>query len=698
MLPEMHDWLKFRNLFGWVWGFVENYFRSRRYRGTLLVIPFLIMGIAAPAFLWWLKGAPQTNTVTRYEQTLKNALQSDDHETARVCLESLIRLRPQDKAYRYKLALQLLEHEQEEAGLAHLRPLLDPGPNGYNPARLWLVKQASWNKPVVQVSQQAIEQQLIMILDSDSTNIEANYLMADFYARKGQLLQAETRLLKIVEKVPALCLQLAKIQSRLKRSQEQIDFQLSKALNYYQDRLLIAPDDTDARIQLAETLEMSNRWQDAARTLDEGIQRNESTTLKSALSLLYLRMATRQLAASSVNRNTSAELLLEAARLNPGDPQIANGLLTVIESGIEVSPEDLQPSIEWWSQQPERAEDDAVLLARFLNSAQRHEEGFAALSAVAEQTPQLRAMQAAMLNSAGNKQKSDQMVGELISEFTDRATSLSSVEVLVFANVLMMDEQFEEARSLLQKHLSSDTADSDTGLTSPRNEVQKLNTAFARASVGLFDQRYQDETFNDVNAALNLLNDALQVSSFSGNVLNKLTDIAVDPENRFSKAASQNVASLLARGNTNAKVAIYGMLGTKFLGRNNLADARTNLERAYSLSQTNPIVLNNLALTLVRKRPVTKENAERALRLVEDFLKASPDNANGLSTRGEVFVALERWEDARADFELSFSLQPASLDSRKLLVTVFDALEEPALAAQHQQIVEQQTSSKTPTP
>ena len=97
------------------------------------------------------------------------------------------------------------------------------------------------------------------------------------------------------------------------------------------------------------------------------------------------------------------------------------------------------------------------------------------------------------------------------------------------------------------------------------------------------------------------------------------------------------------------------------------------------------MVMNNLAVALVRG---SVRDLDRALKLADDVLEIIPENPDALSTRGEVYVAMLRWEDARADLERALKEQPTSRTVRSLLIPVYEALEEAALANEHRRFIE----------
>ena len=190
---------------------------------------------------------------------------------------------------------------------------------------------------------------------------------------------------------------------------------------------------------------------------------------------------------------------------------------------------------------------------------------------------------------------------------------------------------------------------------------------------------------------MQLMEQALRVGAVDIPALDKLAAVATS-NGKFAKAADKLLTRLLAEGSATAE--IYNMVGTKYLGANQVSEARRNLERAYSLDNANPMVLNNLAIALVRQNAPSKDDLQRALDLISRVLAMLPENADALSTRAEVFIGMQRWEEARRDLEASLPRNMQSVNSRELLVRVYDALNESGLADEHRRILEEMKASE----
>ena len=84
-------------------------------------------------------------------------------------------------------------------------------------------------------------------------------------------------------------------------------------------------------------------------------------------------------------------------------------------------------------------------------------------------------------------------------------------------------------------------------------------------------------------------------------------------------AANQLVLRILTQGKLNA--AVYSAVGAESILQEDLDKAVVNLQQALALAPNDPVVLNNLAIALVRR---SKDNAGQALQLAQQALSIVP--------------------------------------------------------------------------
>ena len=187
--------------------------------------------------------------------------------------------------------------------------------------------------------------------------------------------------------------------------------------------------------------------------------------------------------------------------------------------------------------------------------------------------------------------------------------------------------------------------------------------------------------FSTAKDALDILDTAWASGTVRQSVLKRLALLSCS-DSSFSEQADAVLGDLLV--NANVTPDVYNMVGSQAIRSKQFDKAKVYLERAFRLTRGNPMVLNNLALALVRS---SSPDLERALQLTQDALVILPDHPDVLSTRAEVFVAMKRWEEARGDLEESLLERPDDTDNRRLLAKICDEMGETSLADTHRRRV-----------
>lgn len=689
-VPEIHDWLRMRNLTGWLFGFVERYFMSRNYPAMLMAAPFLMLGIGGPAFLWWLKEAPRTDTVELYAAAAEEAKQNNDPEAAGLFLGSLVRLRPADKKYRFDYAMHLIENDQVDEGLKCLKPITSVGPTGYNSARMWLASQRLAEEPLAKVSEEEYENLLLAVTRDSRTNLPANQMLADLYLKTGKLKAAEDRLEMIVERIPALNYSLVVVKKRLGRKKDQFGIYLQNGMRFFRDRLVEDPADVEARIVLAKCFAIDDKYEEAARLLSEGIGGEDSPELRFALSDMLVEFANKRLQISPANRDQAANKYAQALQFRPGSADIVMNLIRLQEQGAEIPENIFDSSIKEMTEKAERTEREELALSRMLTITKKYDEAVEVLAQTKHTSLQVDLLRATALQAAGRAKEADEQIDRLLADFSARKDSLSPIEVAAYSNAFSLKKDYENAHRVVKEAIPRVMQSYDVESMQPDErrqaslETRAMQLALGQACVDRYRQLLSDKDFDDAELAMKLLTEALATNTAGYMVIDLLADQVIT-NGRFVDESDKLLNRLLANGVANAD--IYHMLGMKALIANNCSRAKVYLNRSVSLNGSNPIVLNNLALAIVRDESVSKDDAQDALRLANQVLEILPGNADGLSTRGEVLIALERWEEARADLESSIRGKKSNITTRELLIRVFEALDEPGLAAEHGRIL-----------
>lgn len=683
--PGFRDLIRPGNAITWVWGFIEAWFVSRPYPQLLFALPFMLVGIGGIFFVSWLRSAPRDTLVTQYEAAATAALQADDADIAGVFLKGLIELRPLDHRYRFQLAQHQLEHDQQAAAFSNLAVLT--GPDGYSLARLWMISQATKPNPVIPMTTEQIEGQLRAILDREPANATANQMMANQSVRNGQYKLAEGYLLRAVEQHPQLRLPLVKIQKLLNRDEKLVDQQLHIAESESLSRLMKNPTDEKARVNHSETLLMRNQFHDAERVLKEGLAISESLTLQHALASLYSRLATDRMRESTLNSEHSQRLIAQAILLNPQDTNYLKQALALTATGASFESQQLQPAIDALVDTENLTTEQQVLLAQVKATHGDFDGAIEQTEPLIESRPRLRILLAGFLHSAGRIKEADVLLQQMEAEYQVNGTMTELESICDHAEALLMTRKFEAAAMLLTTVFSDSERNTE--------HLVRRNILSARANLALFDERLKAEAFSTTEGLIELLDAALTTDQLALAVIERLAGLSCS-DSDLSKVADDRLAQLLVAGNANADV--YNLVGSRALSSNDTVKAKRYLERAYSLAPQNPMVLNNLALAVIRARSSDASksaNGDRALKLANDALKVVPEHPDVLSTRGEILIAQERFEEARRDLEIALPKRQKSSNIRRLLVEVFNALGEHSIAEEHDRVLRKLNDQET---
>lgn len=676
------DLLRPRNIVQWFLSFVESWFLSREYSRLAVAIPFLVVGVGSVFFVSWLRNAPSDLLVNSYQAAAEEALQQDDAAAAGLYLQGLVELRPLNPQNRFRLALHHVQHDQLAAAVPHFTQLT--GNDGYNPARMWLVLQAQQAEPQIPLTDEQIEQQLRAVIDREPHHGPANQLLADLSLRKGQLKQAEDYLLKAVEANPELSLPLARVQQLLKRDADQVSARLDEAEALVQSKLLQDPGDVQARVTRADILVMRNQFAEAERLLKEGLTADDDERIRQALAALYSRLASDRIRTSLLNRELAQKLMVQAIQLHAQNETYAKQALSLTALGAMYSPPELQPSIDVLTAVESPTVEQRVLLGQLLAAVGESQAALDQLAPLLAEHPRLRPLQVQFLKVAGHGEEADAMIQQLLTEFEGSDSESTPNDVCDHAELLLAASKPGAALTLLQDSLATEAEATE--------QIQRRNLLLSRACVAVYDHDQQAEQLNE--DSLLLLDQAITANGASLGIIERLARLSCS-ESDFATAADDRLTRILAAGNASAS--IYNLVGTNALSIDDLPKAKRYLERAYSLNPDDPMVLNNLAIALVRGANDSNraKESQRALKMVDSALAIVPQQPDVLSTRGEILIAQQRWEEARRDLEVALSKRPKSANIRRLLVQVFEALDEPALAAEHARLLQQLTEEES---
>ena len=670
-------------LIKWLWVFFEGWFFSRRYQQLAIGLPFLLVAIGGPMFVWWLKIAPRDNLVAAYEAAVKKSIKNDEPEKTGVYLESLVGLRKLRKEYRHQLAMHYVEQEQPKKAGRHVSILTRT--DGYVPTRLWLLQQAAESEPVFPLTDEEIDRQLFAVLKKQPVNLLANWQMAERLMQKEQFKTAEDHLLRIIEQVPQLGLPLAQVQIQLKRDREQILNHLDLADQAFHEALIANNKDVTSRVRRAEIMLLKNDLSGALELILEGRRLEDDQLLRASNSKLLAMEARRKLSQSSLNARAAAQDLNQAMQLNPQDQSLLELALSLSRFGVKWDAAQLQPTVDALVEKTDLTDADRQLLLLALASTGQNQKALEIINQISEPTVASRIQKAEILLRAGNQEDADALLGELMIETSADASFENAEQSLNHVRVLLLQNRHQDAYDFIGSSLVK-FAESDSG------RIAEWQALFAKANQAVFQKRLKDDSFQTADEAIKMLMDSRQGAVSVVTVLNRMIAL-MNLRSEFEPAIRLHLVQL-ARSNR-AGWQIYNMLGTYDLqkseqGSERLPEALKFLELAYQSQKSDPMIMNNLAIALVR----SQKDLQRARELVEEAISRLSDPVDALSTRAEISIAEGLWREARADLEIALAKRPNSANVRRLLVEVMIQLDQPNLAEEHQIVYEQLTKSQ----
>jgi tetratricopeptide (TPR) repeat protein len=154
-----------------------------------------------------------------------------------------------------------------------------------------------------------------------------------------------------------------------------------------------------------------------------------------------------------------------------------------------------------------------------------------------------------------------------------------------------------------------------------------------------------------------------------------------------ARAQNPPVAAMFERilETPDAPLPLIACLGAAAAMENDIPLARRLLASVVAKDSKHAVAWNNYAWTLSREPDSHYENA---LDAVNKALEQAPSEFRFRETRGQIYVALERWQEAVDDLEFALNGMP-DMDAIHIgLATAYDHLGKPDLAAIHRQQVQ----------
>lgn len=708
-LPTFAEIIVPRTLLQFFLGMLECWFFSREFARLALGIPFLVLILLPIGTYFWTRGTPVTTLLARYDKVREAAAEKQDANLEETALLAMTGLLPADYSHRLRLARFYVAQGRTEEGYAEFAALAPETGGGSVEARLWMIEQALAEKPIHQLSPAELEKQLLFVLAAQPNNTTAHGLLVTEYLKRQEFLLAERHLTEVIKANPERSLELAELKMRLQKPEAEVAAAVEKAVTDLTRLQKATPENLTITAQLVKALILHSEYDKALTILlDAKKQAPDDQSLKTLHARLIVFSVERMMGESQLNRDSAVLQTFQALQQDPGNANAVDLLLGLKNIGAVIPLDQLQEPLRFWTEavarEPENA-DSGLSLARLQLLLGETAQAAQTIRPVVRQKPQLRLGLAELLQKAGASAEAEELIHAVIAEADGRRQQNPEVveNWILQAEALFLLDKPQAVRDLVKTFLP----DGSTPLTDRDRLLLNLN---ARACLLIFDAStgYDPRVIVAMNSKediqlkdatedqlLPLLDDARKSPKTMLPAIERLCLLSVS-SHQAAAAAEMRVLQLRSEGEQG--VIALKLRSTFVVLIQDYAQAIPMLEQATVVSRNrDPMILNNLAVALIRSTP---PNAPRALDQINQAIQMVPENSDILTTRGEIFVVMERWKDAQKDLARALELRSNNFETHQLLDRTYQALGDTQKAEHHRQqaldILAARTTSATP--
>lgn len=689
--PSIPELLSPRNAIHLVLGWCESWIFSRGYRQLLAGLPFAFLSIGGILLVSWLQNAPDDPLIAQYESAYNEAVSVKDVLRQETYLRALSSLRSTNPAYQFRIAQFMLREGRLNEGLNEILKLTPENTLGYSEARIWLVQQAMGPKPLKPLTLDEIEVQLKTVLKQIPNHLEAHQLLARLHLQRKEWKLAETHMTEVAALKPEENLALAKLKKLLNRSDTEFKTTADKAIVALAAQLESDRTNPEKRLALADALMLTGQESQTREVLVSGLEQQDDAALRTALCNLEMFQVNRKLTENALNRDVAVGAAVAALQRDPSNVAGIELLLRLHAMGAEISPGSVQASLDHWQRTSEETPDDDVSRMRYCNllvATGLNAQAAEALQPMIADHPKLRLMYAGLLKQSDKTDEATALLETVVSESREKleANPADTTAAATMAEAFLAQGRAEDVR----KHLAAFAVDaaggrvpSDPGLaalygrscidsydklTGYREDPRKIDVAAEELAVSKADS----ETL------ITLLADALVSPATTALAVNRVARLSLSAHPAAAKA-EELVRNLRLEGTQGSQV--LNLLGMHALEMKRFDKAQGYLSQANNQTRNqDPMILNNLAIAIIRGGGDSKE---RALELANRTLAILPDHPDAITTRAEIYVAMERWDDAIADLIQALKLRSDSSLVHRLLEKAYTGLSDLEMAAKH---------------
>lgn len=691
-LPSIRLSLRPLNFLQFAFGLIESLVMTRNYPRMLGGLPFLAMTMLGIGCYWWVRHSSIDPVLKQYHARFDKAVAEKDVETEETCLRALCNLQPSVPEYRMRLGIYFFDRGDKEKAIREIVRLAPETTTGFPAARLWLVQHAIGPEPLIRMSREEVENQLKKVLDAKPDHVDAHQLLAALYLDGKKMREAELHLEEAAKVRPELNLQLAQIKKQMKRPGDDTDVAAARAVTELSRLLEKDRSRVDVRLGLAESLLLVENFDQAREIIVSGLLQKDDERLRNALVDLDLMTIDRRIRSSILNRDACVPIALNALKISPGNPRCINTLSLLRSLGAVIPPEPLAEGVEFWKKELERKPEDVeprMYLSELLFMLGEKALAVETLRPAVPVRPALRITMARLLFEVGDDDGAQKLLYDLLRDTSKRLVDNPGnlLVILERAEAMLLLKHPDDVRSMINDFKQSDTPET------PRVLDAAVLDLYGRACLMKFDQLtgYSTEVFQRITdqQALNfgtadgdeIITLAEEAAQIGGTALSGIERLARLSLSSHPAAAVSEDSLRRLRFEGQAGIIALNQIGTHAMRIRNYEKAIFWYEQGNNLAVArNPMILNNLAIAVIRGRP---NQAADALRYANETLALLPGNGDALATRGEVYLTLKKYDNALADLTESLRNRPGTAEVHRLLAQAYQGLGDEQMSQEH---------------
>ena len=313
-----------------IWTFFRQWATSRPFAplawGVPAVVAVVVVGLLAAT------GArlSSSDLVVEYREAAAQAAGKGDTKSVELWLEKAVQLNPNDKMFRFNLALTAQQDGRLDRARQIMRRLAPDDEIGYGPAHLWIAYDLTKSKESIDAQRAGqVRHHLTAGLKHDSGDVAAREQLGRLELQQGNLAQAIEQYERLVRKDRTFSLVLARLhaaQGEPNRSRNVAE----SGIDYFRHQVTKDPEDVESRIHWALLHGFMERFDRAVEILSDGLKRKPEAD---DVDWLRIQLSGALLGWSNYVKQTEPDklafrlnLLQQALKLSPDNPDVLEQL------------------------------------------------------------------------------------------------------------------------------------------------------------------------------------------------------------------------------------------------------------------------------------------------------------------------------------------------------------------------------------